>query len=493
MGIQFDGINNEIKSQTKIDFPGSVGVAGTLTYEDVANVDSIGIITARTGINIGPTAGVAGTFFADGSYVTAGIITAGSYRGDGSQLSGIAVGGASSITFNDNVGLYFGAGNNNGPDLEIIHEPSALVTSFKVHLNDAQFSKRSGNKVARFSTTGVSYLYYDDSIRLETTSSGMSLSGDISIADKIVHTGDTHTAIRFAGNDIITAEIAGSETLRIDGTGLRIVDKLLHSGDPDTMIRFPAADTFSVETGGSERLRITSAGHMGLGVNNPTKRLTVQAGSNNADIALFTGNDLNRGLLISTAAANSQNDMGVVYHAQGQHGGSYLGEHIFKTNNSERLKIDINGYVTKPAHPSFCARHQGSDGFSGDIIVLTRISTSWDVWNTGNHYSTSTGKFTVPVDGIYYFEGQVMSTGHSNNDNIQDMLSLESNRGRLAYCRQRESYFSSATNANGYYTNSVGSSARLNAGDTVWIQRHASQNWSYSNRYYSYFTGWLIG
>ena len=89
MGIQFDGINNEIKSQTKIDFPGSVGVAGTLTYEDVANVDSIGIITARTGINIGPTAGVAGTFFADGSYVTAGIITAATFHGSGANLTSL--------------------------------------------------------------------------------------------------------------------------------------------------------------------------------------------------------------------------------------------------------------------------------------------------------------------------------------------------------------------------------------------------------------------
>ena len=52
MGIQFDGINNEINSQTKIDFPGSIGIAGTLTYEDVANVDSIGIITARAAVSI---------------------------------------------------------------------------------------------------------------------------------------------------------------------------------------------------------------------------------------------------------------------------------------------------------------------------------------------------------------------------------------------------------------------------------------------------------
>ena len=71
---------------------GNLGVGGVLTYEDVTNIDSVGIITARSGIKIGPSAGVAGTFFADGSYVTAGIITAGSYRGDGSQLTGISVG-----------------------------------------------------------------------------------------------------------------------------------------------------------------------------------------------------------------------------------------------------------------------------------------------------------------------------------------------------------------------------------------------------------------
>ena len=30
---------------------GTVGIAGTLTYEDVTNVDSVGLITARNGIN----------------------------------------------------------------------------------------------------------------------------------------------------------------------------------------------------------------------------------------------------------------------------------------------------------------------------------------------------------------------------------------------------------------------------------------------------------
>ena len=46
-------------------FSGNVSIAGTLTYEDVTNVDSIGIITARTGVRV--TAG--------GLVVTAGIST----------------------------------------------------------------------------------------------------------------------------------------------------------------------------------------------------------------------------------------------------------------------------------------------------------------------------------------------------------------------------------------------------------------------------------
>ena len=75
MGIQFDGINNEIKSQTKIDFPGSIGVAGTLTYEDVTNVDSIGVVTARSGINV-PSGNVT--------------VSSGAFVGDGSQLTGVS-------------------------------------------------------------------------------------------------------------------------------------------------------------------------------------------------------------------------------------------------------------------------------------------------------------------------------------------------------------------------------------------------------------------
>ena len=95
-GTGSENYNVGVITATDISIRNVTGVAatfsGVLTYEDVTNIDSVGIVTARSGIKIGPSAGVGGTFATDGSYITAGIITAGSYRGDGSQLSGISVG-----------------------------------------------------------------------------------------------------------------------------------------------------------------------------------------------------------------------------------------------------------------------------------------------------------------------------------------------------------------------------------------------------------------
>jgi len=82
-----DRATGEITFVTDAKFDGTVGIAGTLTYEDVTNIDAIGIITARAGIN-----------------VSGGTIT-----GDGSGLTGLPagapVGGASTNTVffeNDN-------------------------------------------------------------------------------------------------------------------------------------------------------------------------------------------------------------------------------------------------------------------------------------------------------------------------------------------------------------------------------------------------------
>ena len=58
----------------------NVSIAGTLTYEDVTNVDSIGVITARSGIRVGAGQSIG----SDGAAVV--------YYGDGSNLDGVVSG-----------------------------------------------------------------------------------------------------------------------------------------------------------------------------------------------------------------------------------------------------------------------------------------------------------------------------------------------------------------------------------------------------------------
>jgi hypothetical protein len=56
-------------------FTGNVSIGGTLTYEDVTNVDAVGVITARSGIELGAS-GVGGTITSGGNATFAGIVTA---------------------------------------------------------------------------------------------------------------------------------------------------------------------------------------------------------------------------------------------------------------------------------------------------------------------------------------------------------------------------------------------------------------------------------
>jgi hypothetical protein len=57
---------------------------------------------------------------------------------------------------------------------------------------------------------------------------------------------------------------------------LTIPDKIIHSGDTDTAIRFPSADTVTVETGGSEALRVDSSQRVMVGATTGTMRFNVQ-------------------------------------------------------------------------------------------------------------------------------------------------------------------------------------------------------------------------
>ena len=102
------GTGGEVEDSANLTFDGSnlvvsgnVSLGGTLTYQDVENIDSIGIITAQQGIQVLANGlDVTGfSTFKTGVNVT-GVVTATSFSGDGSALTGIE---AASFLFNTGV------------------------------------------------------------------------------------------------------------------------------------------------------------------------------------------------------------------------------------------------------------------------------------------------------------------------------------------------------------------------------------------------------
>ena len=81
---RFDGPFTNLNVTGVVTFAGDVSIGGTLTYEDVTNVDSVGIVTARTGL-VSPYADI-DDFVDVGSNIqlgNAGVITATTFKGDG--------------------------------------------------------------------------------------------------------------------------------------------------------------------------------------------------------------------------------------------------------------------------------------------------------------------------------------------------------------------------------------------------------------------------
>ena len=145
-----------ILTAASASFSGNVSVGGTLTYEDVTNVDSVGLITARNGIN-----------------VTGGDVTIG---------SATTVGLGTTAFFGDSVRAVFG----DGEDLAIYHDGSNNWISDEgtgaLNLRSIDGSiqllgKSNNESMGVFVPDGAVELYYDNSKKFETTTDGAVVTG----------------------------------------------------------------------------------------------------------------------------------------------------------------------------------------------------------------------------------------------------------------------------------------------------------------------------
>ena len=115
--IRLDG-NDGIITGLGATITENIFIGGTLTASDFTNVDSIGVISARSGLKIGPSAAVAATIFSDGNAVYSGIITSPLFSGD-VDATYVDVGTALTVATNTVI-------NSSGIDVEGVIDGTSL-------------------------------------------------------------------------------------------------------------------------------------------------------------------------------------------------------------------------------------------------------------------------------------------------------------------------------------------------------------------------------
>ena len=330
-----------------------LNVTGVLTYDDVTNIDSVGIVTARSGLHV------------TGGYVGIGTDDPSSelHVENGSGNCGLRVISSATGVSYLNLG---DTGDNNAGSIEYSNNDNYML--FKTADSEAMRITASGN-------VGI----------------GTDTVGNISNRSQLVLGGDTGGLLDFnVGGD------TEGRLFATDATGLTI-----RASQSDGNIIF--------QTGGSdERLRITGIGSVGIGQHDPDTLLHLTKNNVNPFNTPVTLLKLHNGggnqgstsrIELKTGAATCyiENYIG----GPNSNSGADL---VFATPSSasvgtERMRIHSDGYVTKSNQPSFFSRPAGGYNLSSGANT---IGGTWtDVHDIGSHFSN--GTFTAPVAGTYQF------------------------------------------------------------------------------------------
>ena len=195
MAVQISG--NDITVPRDGSFTRNVTIGGTLTYEDVTNIDSVGLVTARNGIEIGARPGVAASISVDGNMIVSGISTFGT------------------INLGDSDELRFGAGS----DLSIFHNGNhsfikdSGTGSLFVQTDTLKVENAAGDESMITATQdGAVELYHNGNLKLATNSDGVSLGDNVKlrIGDapdyKLYHNGSNTYHENYTGDLFIKSD-----------------------------------------------------------------------------------------------------------------------------------------------------------------------------------------------------------------------------------------------------------------------------------------------
>ena len=143
-------------------FTSDVSIGGTLTYEDVTNIDSVGIVTARTGIKV-----------LAGGINAVGVVTGTSFSGSGDNLTFTSVGGynqlsapfGTTVTYTVKViaktaaHRYNGTGSSNGYTVDGVESPYLTLTPGRTYKFDQADSSNGSHPIKFYLNADKTGLY----------------------------------------------------------------------------------------------------------------------------------------------------------------------------------------------------------------------------------------------------------------------------------------------------------------------------------------------
>ena len=151
-------------------------------------------------------------------------------------------------------------------------------------------------------------------------------------------------------------------------------------------------------------------------------------------------------------------------------------------NSNTALSIDTSGRVTTPQRPAFSATFSG-DNTIGNMDVVVDV-----LLNVGNCFDSDTGAFTCPVDGVYSFSADVMTSATGGTSYHTWKFTVNGTaKGSLHH---------STSDSGDSYRNTSGSIIlSLSANDVVRVNTQQSPPYGNgtSGTGWSSFSGYLVG